>query len=672
MWCNKFYRIIILALAFILSVPSLSKADASHLLPMPQQYAAVKGMFSTSSISLKSDFNDNRWAPLLLDMGWKITPNSLYTIFISRVEQLNGVTQNVGEAYRLTVQPKYIKIQATTATGVLRALQTLQQLTYKKQRITAVDCCSILDWPAFSIRGFMQDVGRSYISLAELKREINILSKFKINVFHWHLTENQAWRLQSKKYPQLTAAENMTRMPGKFYTLDDAKDLENYCEERGVMLIPEIDMPGHSAAFERCFKVSMQSEKGMVILKDIIDEVCQTFRGPYLHIGTDEVKFTNANFVPEMIAYVRSKGKKVISWNPGWHYKAGEIDMTQLWSSHGAAQDGITSIDSRLHYLNHCDTFADLFSFYSGKVYNREKEDNQIKGMIAAVWNDRLLTDEYHIVLENNLYSNMLALAERTWRGGGWQYFDKSGTVLPLPSEKEHYTEFKKFETRLLWHKDHTFKGYPFAYVKQTQALWNITDAFPNDGDLKKVFPPETQKLQKSYMYEGKMYATHLAVGSGIYLRHTWGKFVPAFYKDPQTNHTAYAFTQIYAPRDMEVGLFAEFQNYSRSEADLPPKQGTWDYRGSRMWINGNEIMPPHWTDTTKVKSMESLLGNENFTARKPILVKLHKGLNKVFLKLPVGQFSIPEIRLMKWMFTVAFVTPDGSKAVDELKYIPL
>ena len=80
----------------------------------------------------------------------------------------------------------------------------------------------------------------------------------------------------------------------------------------------------------------------------------------------------------------------------------------------------------------------------------------------------------------------------------------------------------------MLWHKEHTFKGYPFAYVKQTDVKWNITDAFPNGGDLSKVFPPE-QELKESYEYEGKTYGTRKAIGAGIYLRHVWGTMVPAF-----------------------------------------------------------------------------------------------------------------------------------------------
>ena len=117
-------------------------------------------------------------------------------------------------------------------------------------------------------------------------------------------------------------------------------------------------MPGHSEAFVRTFRHDMQSPEGMKILKLLVDEVCETFDVPYLHIGTDEVRFTNPKFVPEMVEYVRAKGKKVISWNPGWHYKPGEIDMTHLWSYRGKAQKGIPAIDSKFHYLNHFDTFA--------------------------------------------------------------------------------------------------------------------------------------------------------------------------------------------------------------------------------------------------------------------------------------------------------------------------
>lgn len=80
----------------------------------------------------------------------------------------------------------------------------------------------------------------------------------------------------------------------------------------------------------------------------------------------------------------------------------------------------------------------------------------------------------------------------------------------------------------MLWHKEHTFKGYPFAYVKQTNVKWNITDAFPNGGDMDKVFPPE-QELKDTYHYNGNTYGVRQAIGAGIYLRHVWGRLFPDF-----------------------------------------------------------------------------------------------------------------------------------------------
>ncbi len=117
--------------------------------------------------------------------------------------------------------------------------------------------------------------------------------------------------------------------------------------------------------------------------------------------------------------------------------------------------------------------------------------------------------------------------------------------------------------------------------------------------------------------------------------------------------------------------MWVEFQNYGRSEMDLAPLPGKWDYKGSRIWLNDCEILPPVWTATHRQRSNEIVLGNENCVVRDPMSVTLNRGWNKVLLKLPVGKFSVPEVRLVKWMFTVVFVTLDGEKAVDGLIYSP-
>ncbi len=647
----------------------MAQAGLCPLLPMPQDYKATGKTFTLGKVRLETPVLQADWEKFVTEAGGVVTDRASAEIKVEIVSAIEEAPINQNEAYRLKVSGKEIKIEATTEQGVYWAMQTLRQLETKKGKFSG---CDIVDWPAFRIRGFMQDVGRSYISMDELKREIEVLSRFKINVFHWHLTENQAWRLESKIFPMLNDSVNTTRMPGKYYTLDEARELVDFCKQHNVMLIPEIDMPGHSAAFQRTFRHDMQSPEGMKILKLLIEEVCETFDVPYLHIGTDEVGFTNPAFVPEMVAFVRSKGKKVISWNPGWNYQPGEVDMTQLWSYRGKAQPGIPAIDSRFHYINHFDTFSDVISLYNSRIYNQPIGSDDLAGCIVALWHDRYIPNEWNILIENNTYPTMLALAERAWRGGGTEYFDKHGTILP-GEDSEEFKAFADFERRMLWHKERSFKGYPFGYVKQTHAKWNITDAFPNGGDLTKNFPPE-QELKAEYEYEDKKYGTREAIGSGFYLRHVWGTLVPGIYKEPQENHTAYAYTWVYSPKDQEVGLWAETQNYSRSEMDLAPPQGKWDYCESRMWLNDEEILPPTWTATHRERSNEIPLGNENCVGREPLKVHLHKGWNKVLLKLPIASFrqlSQPEIRLNKWMFTFAFVTPDGEKAVDGLIYSP-
>lgn len=617
-------RLLLFVFSIFLCMAGISANHPSSLLPLPQKYQ-FNGKKSSGELTVEEKY----------------------------VNQIEGAKFQE-EAYHLSITRKGILLEATTPKGMYWGRQTLEQLKYTKNKKTWVPLCDITDWPAFRIRGFMHDVGRSYIPVEELKREISLLSRYKINVFHWHLTENQAWRLECKKYPQLNAPENMEREKGKYYTLEEARLLVEFCKQHQVLLIPEIDMPGHSAAFERTFNTDMQSEKGTQILKDIIDEVCATFDVPYLHIGTDEVQFTNPDFVPMMVKYIRDKGKKVISYNPGWNYKPGEIDMTQLWSYRGKAQKGIPAIDCRYHYANHFDTYADLVAMFNSRIYNQPEGSDDLAGCIVAFWNDRFIDNTPQLLAENNFYPYMLTLAERAWRGGGNCYFDGKGTLL-WEDEPEQLAAFKEFEHRLLWQKKTWLKEVPFPYVRQTQSEWQITDAFPNGGDLTKVFPPEQQE-DSVYQYEGKTYKTRKIIGNGIYLRHVWGTLVPGFYANPQENHTAYATRWIYSPKERKAKLALEFQNYSRSESDLAPRQGTWDYKCSRAWINGKEIMPPVWENTNTERSNEITLKNENYMSRPAIDITLKKGWNKLMLKLPVGKFSSKETRLVKWMFTAAIL----------------
>ena len=666
-------RIIGLLLGFGLFPISLRSA-VEHLLPRPQRLEVAGGEpFRTRSLRIVSQADSLRVAKWCGRHGVQVTTKSTSPLFEMYFQDSIPGACWQKEAYSLMVDDGGIRIRAVTSTGLLRALQTLDQLAEGMSRKgLCLEQVRIVDWPAFRVRGFMLDVGRGFMPVAQLKRHIDLLSRFKVNVFHFHLTEDLAWRLQSKRFPALNADSNFARLPGCYYTLEEARDLEKFCKERGVCLLPEIEMPGHSAVFTKAMGCDMQSPEGMEKLKQVIEEVCREAfpESPYLHIGTDETHLYNPNFVSDMVAYVHSLGKRVVAWSPGARYGADRPDVLQLWSSRGRLVPGIPCIDSRYHYLNHFDTYADVAGIYRSTVCGQSTGDSCHAGVIMAVWNDRNLPRSGEMIAQNGLYAAVLAMAERAWLGGGQDYLTRSGVNLP-PRNTDTFREFADWERRFLYHKEHVLARVPIPYVKQTNMRWRVTQPFPNDGDTAAVFPPEQQEPDTVYFYDCELIQTFPADGAGIYLRHVWGDMVPAFWKGVQPNQTAYAYTYVFSPRKQWVGAQISFHDYSRSEADIPPRPGTWDYKGSRVWVNGKELLPPVWTNRHTWRDTELPLMNENFSARSPYPVLLKKGWNLIMLKLPVGDFSSEAIRLETWAFTFALTTPDGRQAMPGLVYSP-
>lgn len=581
------------------------------------------------------------------------------------------------EAYRLRIEADQIVVHALSETGVIRAVQTLQQLAegYEPE-IPRLESLEISDWPAFKLRGIMHDVGRSFVTIEELKKEIDLLSRFKINVFHWHLTEKLAWRFEVKAFPQLTAAENMSRYPGYFYTQEECRELQDYAAERGVVIIPEIDMPGHSDAFRKAMGFDMQSDEGVEALKLILNEVIQTFStAPYIHIGGDEVRITYPDFLETMAGYVRDKGRKVVVWNRlvSGAPSADVADMTQMWASSSSKVAGLPNIDCRYNYINHFDVYADVVGIYKSNIYYEPRGNEDVAGTITAIWNDTKTETQTDIICQNNLYANVLASAERAWIGGGKQYIETGGTH--LPNSGEEYEEFADWERRFLFHKQHALKNEPVPYVRQCNVRWRITDPFPNGGDPDKVFPPETDRsslLPTSFDYEGEKYFTTLATGAGIYLKHIWHPTVPSFFDHPENGQTAYAWTYVYSPVAQQAGAQIEFYTYSRSGNEKAPEAGCWDRRGSRIWVNDEEISAPEWKQPGKNILQDhgtEGLTNENLTARDPVLLSLKQGWNRVFLKLPHA--SNGGTGRDKWQFTFVLTDPEGRNALDGLIYSP-
>ena len=467
-------------------------------------------------------------------------------------------------------------------------------------------------------------------------------------------------------------------MPGKFYTLSELQDLARLCKELRITLIPEIDMPGHSSAFSRAMGFDMQTPEGKRVVKDILTELAESLDVPYIHLGTDETDFTDKLFVPEMVEHVRSLGKKAIAWNPGWSFKSKEVDLLHLWSSKGRIVYGTPAIDSRYHYLNHYDLFADIQMLYSSKILGVTASNTNVMGAILAVWNDRYVESPRTIMQENAVYPNMLALAERAWLGGGAGYFNAPTAALSPEASPETREAFVDFERRLLWHKDRVFAGEPFPYVAQSHAQWYISPVYPNGGDLAASYLPEEQYLKqmKAHQYApptevgGEVYPyQRTSGGSGVYLRHVWGDICYGLVPNASENSTVYATAWVHSDVATTAGLIFETQNYSRSEADVAPQQGTWDYKGSRLWINGEAITPPRWQNAVGQRNIDLPLDNENAASRPPLQIQLQKGWNQILIKLPIGRFTLPEIRLNKWMFAAAITTPDGSKALPNLQY---
>ena len=371
-----------------------------------------------------------------------------------------------------------------------------------------------------------------------------------------------------------------------------------------------------------------------------------------------------------MIAKVHALGRKVVVWNPiqGVDLSTLDIDMTQMWSAAGRKIAGKPNIDCRYNYTNHFDVFADLVGIYKSNIYYAQRGNAELAGTISCLWNDRQLSDASAILQQNNFYANVLASAERGWIGGGEAYIEQGG--VGLPNTGAEFEAFRDWERRVLFHKSTTLAAEPVPYVRQTNVVWRVTDAFPNGGDPQLALPPETEGLKTTYSFGGSTYTTHRVTGAGLYLRHTWGKIVPALFAEAQPHSTAYAWTYVYSPRPQAAGALIEGYNYSRSERDLAPDAGHWDRMGTTIWLNDSLLSPPHFDNAGKTPvSHEDLLLNENFTGRAPTKVWLRAGWNKVLLKLPFQPDG--GTRLKKWMFTFVLTDLAGRQALDGLIYSP-
>ena len=216
---RRIYTIVLVVLAICLPMTTLAKSD--HLLPRPQKIS-IDEKAKPFKLGRKVCITDSKGVKALRcffeGQDCKVDNKAKATVTVTYTDAIKGAFDHKlagydNEAYTLEISTDAIEITAVSETGVIRAAQTLAQLAQGYKGKPKLEALTITDWPAFKVRGYMHDVGRSFISIETLKKHVDLLARFKVNTFHWHMTENQAWRFEIKAYPQLTSSESMTRYP---------------------------------------------------------------------------------------------------------------------------------------------------------------------------------------------------------------------------------------------------------------------------------------------------------------------------------------------------------------------------------------------------------------------------------------------------------------------------
>ena len=329
---------LLLCVIFALFISSLSAKEIS-IIPLPAKMELKSGEFTLEE-KAKVYIADKNGAFEKVYKRWesKFENSTQIELQQTRNEKRASIAiiQNPklkAEAYHLSVKAEGIRIEASDAAGLYYALLSLEQLSCiellagvkVKNWDRSFQCVEIEDTPRFGWRGFMLDEGRHFYGKDEVKKIIDAMARYKMNRFHWHLTEDQGWRIEIKKYPKLTdvgawresrvLAYGEVKPDGKryggFYTQEDIKEVVAYAKERFIEIIPEIDIPGHSQAavasypeFLACDPekkhevwlwqgistdvINVANPKAVEFAKDVIDELTELFPFGYIHLGGDE------------------------------------------------------------------------------------------------------------------------------------------------------------------------------------------------------------------------------------------------------------------------------------------------------------------------------------------------------------------------------------------------
>jgi beta-L-N-acetylhexosaminidase len=392
---------LLLAAALSFSMLSAHAADANYnVVPLPKSVVMVKGqpfnLTSATTIVYEGTNHEMKRNARFLSEYIQQSTGIKTTLLDKRDKKAAAIVLVINpkvqgdEAYRLTVNNKQITIAASTPAGVFYGIQTLRkslpvQTNGADITLPAVD---IADAPRFGYRGMMLDCGRHFFPVSFVKKFIDILAMHNMNVFHWHLTEDQGWRLEIKSHPELTAKSSMRSgtvighnatvddsIPhGGFYTQQEARDIVEYARQRHITVIPEIDMPGHTLAALAAYPelgctggpyevghrwgvykdvLCLGKESTYKFVQDVIDEVVDIFPAKYFHIGGDEsptvmwekcpnclqkakdentdIKHLQQYFTNRIEKYLNSKGKSIIGWDEILEGKINQSATIMSW-----------------------------------------------------------------------------------------------------------------------------------------------------------------------------------------------------------------------------------------------------------------------------------------------------------------------------------------------------
>ena len=664
------------------------------LIPYPREIVRLKGDLAFSSLRIDelsmASLRDKEH--IVAEFGdvrrfWQMDAGSRGKQPLVTFRQINSPLSSAEskEGYTLIVSEKGVEISAGEFSGPFNALQTVRQLIRKDNKKYSMPYCRIKDAPAFPVRGLMLDVGRNYMSVPFLKSVVRRLSHYKINVLHLHLSDDPGWRVEVNKYPELTVETSFwpTRQPGKFYTQEDIKSICDFCDSLNIRVIPEIDMPGHSAAFRKAIGKDMQTPEGMQVLKEALDEIIPLFKDSLFHIGSDEVHFKMKEFMPEMIRYVRSKGKQVVVWYPGYAPDSNAVRM--CWGEYEAGYSLDKSapyIDCNGFYMDWMDSQGGVLQTFFQYPCEVPQAGGKALGSEMCVWTDGAISSDERILLQYPFYPTMLTFSERIWRGSREKRRD---LVANLPAKgTKAWEAFNEFEDRLIYHRDRYFKSIPFAYVKQSEMKWRLIGPFNHHGINDTSFEPEKVIKEKYIVRKDTLtWNDTVAYGGEIQIRTLYAMFnmhrnqyrldfLPTVMSSSvgKKDGTCYALTRIKSPKNQEVylmfglnGMWGHSGGYRSARA---PEHGSWDFSGGDVWLNGIRVLPPSrwpfeslpWTGWGKGR-IEVPLTEEGYFFRPPVKIKLRKGVNEILVRTVFGHWK-GDNGQRKWQFCCMPVLWDG------------